>query len=146
MPSSLTAAQAKAFHQAVAALAASCGPTCEATTYGGNRLSFYAAVLRDGLAIAQACGDTAEETLAALTEKLAGLVTYATAAQKESLQRLANAVEVSRAEKTAILLDLNRYTEAQATALIDDWRQEIQRRYAAKRGFVVTGEVILVAA
>jgi len=45
-------------------------------------------------------------------------VVYATGAQKEALVRLCNHALISRPVKTKVLLNLNRYTAAQATALM----------------------------
>jgi hypothetical protein len=45
-------------------------------------------------------------------------VVYATAEQKQEIIKLSNRHEITRAEKTAVLLDLDRLTEAQAKTTI----------------------------
>ncbi|MDO7888173.1 hypothetical protein [Hymenobacter cheonanensis] len=51
-------------------------------------------------------------------EPVTAPITYATAEQKEEIIRLANAHQISRAEKTAALLTLNQLTTAEATATV----------------------------
>lgn len=55
-------------------------------------------------------------------------ITYATGAQKEEVIRLCNSVRITRAEKTAVLLTIDRLTAADATATIGNlWAKIIAR-------------------
>jgi len=59
---------------------------------------------------------------------VAAPVVYATAAQKEEIIRLCNAHQISRAEKTAVLLPLDRLTTAEATATVGNlWAKILGR-------------------
>jgi hypothetical protein len=98
-------------------------------------------------------GDTGEAVLGLLAARLGisyplPAVVYATAAQKEDLQRLYNHPFCKRWEKTKMLLDLDRYTQAQAEKMLAagplSFRQELARREAAARGMAVTGMAELV--
>jgi glucokinase len=55
-------------------------------------------------------------------------ITYATGPQKEEIIRLANRHEITRPEKTRVLLDLNRYDHAAATTIIGNlWAKILSR-------------------
>ena len=61
-------------------------------------------------------------------EPVTAPVTYATAEQKEEIIKLANRPEISRAEKTAALLTLDRLTTAEATATVGNlWAKILGR-------------------
>lgn len=100
-------------------------------------------------------GPTGEAVLGLLAGRLGiayplAPVVYATAEQKEDLQRLYNHAFCKRWEKTKMLLDLDRYTQAQAEQMLASgplsFRQELARREAASRGVAVVGEVFTVKA
>lgn len=104
--------------------------------------------------LASATEPTAEAALAAFAKRLnttypLPAVVYATQQQKEDLQRLYNHPTVKPWEKSKMLLNINRYTEAQAEQMLADgplsFRQELRRREAAERGVAVSGEVFTVA-
>lgn len=61
-------------------------------------------------------------------EPVTAPVQYATAEQKEEIIRLCNAHQISRAEKTRILLHLDQYEAAQAEALLLDLRAKVTGR------------------
>ena len=55
-------------------------------------------------------------------------VTYATGQQKEEIIRLCNAHQITRAEKTAVLLTIDRLTTAEATATVGNlWAKILGR-------------------
>ena len=59
---------------------------------------------------------------------VAAPVVYATAEQKEEITRLCNAHQISRAEKTAVLLTIDRLTMAEATATVGNlWAKILGR-------------------
>ncbi len=98
-------------------------------------------------------GDTADEVLGLLAARLHVAypllpVVFATQQQKEDLQRLYNSFYCKRWEKTKMLLNLDRYTQAQAEKMLADgslsFRQELRRREAASRGMAVVGSAEMV--
>lgn len=65
-------------------------------------------------------------------EPVAAPVEYATAAQKQEITRLCNTHEITRAEKTKVLVDINRLNYAQAQATIGDlWAKVLGRAGAS---------------
>lgn len=61
-------------------------------------------------------------------EPVTAPVTYATGTQKEEIIRLCNAVQITRREKTAVLLTIDRLTTAEATATVGNlWAKILGR-------------------
>jgi hypothetical protein len=109
----------------------------------------------DAKQVYAATGATAELALAAFATQLGtayplAAKTFATGEQQEALIRLYNHTEVKRWEKTKMLLNLDRYTQAEAEKMLADgplsFRQELRRREAASRGMAVVGSAELVQA
>lgn len=73
----------------------------------------------------------AKEAQAAFQASLVPVV-YATQAQWQQLSLILNSEHVKSFERTKIYYHWPRTTEAQATALIADWRQEVARRHAGE--------------
>jgi hypothetical protein len=61
-------------------------------------------------------------------EPVTAPITYATGTQKEEIIKLTNRFEISRTEKTKVLLTLDRLTEAEAKAVIGNlWAKILSR-------------------
>lgn len=105
-----------------------------------------------GFAYAFGSGSTPEAALGKLADSLGAIwpVRQRTNAQKEELIRVLNQPQITRAEKTQVLLKINQYTVEQCQAEIDNGKRLVNKRaghvvYPEVAEYAVVGTAEMVA-